>query len=144
MDDGDMTRVDKGADNGSVEFKILMDMVNKCEEYGGSVFVEDLDGVVHDVVAASLSAGPSGSDLTLELGDPCQPLRDSVLLDLLDGLEMSEGCGWVLRESSSGRGWRLHMSTRRELARMGEWSPLHDTVRGAIASHMSRVQKGPS
>ena len=56
-----------------------------------------------------------------------KPRTDTELLDALDNLTMGYGTGWILRESSTGRGYRLHESTHRKAK---------PTVREAINSYL--------
>ena len=66
-------------------------------------------------------------------------ISDKRMLDFLDGLEASPAAGWILRESTTGRGYRLHMTTRREMDGIGVSAPLHGSAREAIAHFMRSV-----
>lgn len=61
-------------------------------------------------------------------------MSDSQLFEFLQGLEIPEGYGWVLRRSTSGRGWRLHTSN--QLMLKGE--PVHTDPRTAIREYIKR------
>lgn len=54
--------------------------------------------------------------------------NDTDLLDALEELAVPEGMGWVMRESATGRGWRLLTSSR---------TPSYTTAREALKAWLA-------